>query len=81
MPNEDQPGSVFVVTAFAMVLIAGASGVFMLVSARCGATQGARLSKRLQWEERRTEIDKAVAQAKAEGKLRDTESPLDLSNE
>ena len=81
MPDEKPQGSFFIVGTFATLLIVAGSTVFLLVGSRQGATQGSRVSTRLQWESREAEIDKAIAQARAEGKLPELESGCDLPRE
>jgi hypothetical protein len=66
-PGKSHPLSITLGGAL-IVLTATAIGAVVLVRAVPCRTAGARASTRLQWEERRAEIDDAVRRAEAEGK-------------
>ena len=68
--KQPEPGSVGLIVGGVVTLTLAAGVVFVLVSVAMTPTQGARASTRLQWVERRAEIDRIVAQAEADGKLR-----------
>ena len=57
--------------ALFVILAAGVTSGFFLISACGRGTQGARASTRLRWEERRVELDRAASQAEAEGRARE----------
>ena len=81
MPNEDGGKSAGGFAAVVIVLVVGATSALTLVGARTRGTQGARLSTRLQWEERRIELQEAATRAEAEGSLRLTHRPVAIDHE
>ena len=64
-----QPGHNFLAVGL-IVLGAAGGGLFVLVHAGMRSTAGARASTRLKWDLREAELDRAIAKAQAEGKLR-----------
>jgi hypothetical protein len=67
--KQPEPGSVGTLIGVTLTLTLGTGVVLVLLSGALTPSQGARASTRLQWAERRAEIDRAVEQAQAEGKL------------
>jgi len=68
--KQPEPGSVGTLIGVTITLTLGTGVVLVLLSGALTPSHGARASTRLQWAERRAEIDRAVEQAKTEGKLR-----------
>ena len=70
MTRDQQLESTGTLAAVGFFLMVGATSVFVLLGSSVRSTAGALRSTRLQWEERTIELDKAVAEAHAAGKLR-----------
>ena len=68
--KQAEPGSVGLLVGGAITLTLAAGVVLVLVGGALTPTQGARASTRLEWVERRAELDRIAAQAEADGKLR-----------
>ena len=82
MSKKDRPGTLGILGSAGIFLALGAASILVLVSS-CAprSNHGALQSTRVQVEERNIELEKALAEAEAQGKLRASSNRLNPSHE